>query len=189
MTYYRSKLKDIIVRKAVDTTVPPDGIPEYLKYFNGGSWTYSGFEAEGRISLTPRFLVTGSLSYQTNENEADIKDATLHPNLMVKAGALYTGNRWSLGVFDAYFGKPKATTLVNTGSAMVNKEPDAYHLVSGKFTWKALESGKGHVKLALEGNNLLNTDIRYPDYPNKSVNSLLPLSSGRTWAASITVVF
>jgi len=190
LTYYQSKMKDIVTRKFfVIDPPPPSGPPFYLQYLNGGTWDYQGFEAEGRISVTPRFLVTGSLSYQTNENEAGIKNATLHPNLMVKAGTLYTGSRWSLGVFDAYFGKPKATTLVNPGSAMVNKEPDAYHLVSGKFTWKALESDKGHVKLALEGNNLFNTDIRYPDYPNKSVNSLLPLSSGRTWSASITVVF
>jgi len=190
LTYYQSKMKDIVTRNLfVIDPPPPSGPPIYLKYLNGGTWDYQGFEAEGRISITPRFLVTGSLSYQTNENEAGIKDATLHPNLMVKAGALYTGSRWSLGVFDAYFGKPKSTTLVNPGSDMVNKEPEAYHMVSGKFTWKALEIGKGHVKLALEGNNLFNTDIRYPDYPNKKVNSLLPISSGRTWAASITVVF
>lgn len=190
LTYYQSKMEDIVTRKYFPLVPPPPVGPDfYLQYLNGGTWDYSGFEAEGRISVTPRFLVTGSLSYQTNENEAGIKNATLHPNLMVKAGALYTGSRWSLGVFDAYFGKPKATTLVDPTSAVVNKEPDAYHMVSGKFTWKALESGKGHVKLALEGNNLFNTDIRYPDYPNKSVNSLLPISSGRTWTASVTVVF
>ncbi len=137
LTYYQSKMKDIVTRRAylkenpLGPTYPP--VLDYLKYLNGGTWDYQGFEAEGRISVTPRFLVTGSLSYQTNENEAGIKNATLHPNLMVKAGALYTGSRWSLGVFDAYFGKPKATTLVNPGSAMVNKEPDAYHLVSGRL--------------------------------------------------------
>lgn len=190
LTFFKSEMKDIVTRKFFPLVPPPPvGADFYLQYLNGGTWDYQGFEAEGRFSVTPRFLVTGSLSYQTNENEVGIKNATLHPNLMVKAGALYTGSRWSLGVFDAYFGKPKATSLVNAGSDMVNKEPDAYHMVSGKVTWKALESGKGHVKLALEGNNLFNTDIRYPDYPNKSVNSLLPISSGRTWAASISVVF
>ena len=190
LTYYQSKMKDIVTRKffAIDPP-PPSGPPFYLQYLNGGSWDYSGFEAEGRISVTPRVLVTGSLSYQTNENEAGVKNATLHPNLMAKAGVLYTGSRWTLSLFDAYFGKPKPTTLVNPGSAMVNKEPEAYHLVSAKVGWKAMETAKTQVKLALEGNNLAGTDIRYPDYPNKSVNSLIPISSGRTWSASITVIF
>lgn len=190
LTYYRSKMKDIITRQLYPLASPPPGLPPfYFQYLNGGSWDYSGFEAEGRLSLTPRLMFTGSASYQTNENEAGVKDATLHPNTMVKAGLLYNQTWGSLGAFDAYFGKPKPTTLVRASSAVVNKDPEAYHLISAKLSIKLHESAKGSVKLALEGNNLAGTDIRYPDYPNKAVNSLIPLSSGRTWMGSITVIF
>jgi hypothetical protein len=108
---------------------------------------------------------------------------------MVKAGALYHVGSWNIGLFDAYFGKPKPTTLVNPGSAVVNKEPDAYHLVSAKLSWKAYEDAKRTVKVSLESDDLLNTDVRYPDYPNKAVNSLIPLYAGRSWMASISILF
>lgn len=183
LTYYQSKMKDIIIRNRYLT-------PSFhFKYENGGTWDYSGFEAEGRFTVSNHLLLTGSASYQTNKSEAGVTDAMLHPNLMVKAGALYHVGSWNIGLFDAYFGKPKPTTLVNPGSAVVNKEPDAYHLVSAKLSWKAYEDAKRTVKVSLESDDLLNTDVRYPDYPNKAVNSLIPLYAGRSWMASISILF
>jgi len=190
LTFYKSQMKDIITRQRFPLDSPPPGLPPfYFRYLNGGTWDYSGFEAEGRYTVSSHLVLTGSASYQTNKNEAGITDATLHPNTMVKAGFLYYNGAWSLGVFDGYFGKPKSTTLVNPGSAMVNREPDAYHLVSAKLSWKGFEDGKRAVRVSLESDNLLNSDIRYPDYPNKAVNSLLPISTGRSWMASIKLIF
>jgi len=190
LTYYQSRMKDIIVRQRYPLASPPPGLPPfYFQYLNGGTWDFSGFELEGRMSLSSSFLLTGSISHQTNETEAGLRDATLHPNLQVKLGGLYQGQGWSFGLFDTYWSEPKATTSVNPGSAQVNKAPEAEHQVSAKLSWRAFDSGKRVVKLALEGQNLLDRDIRYPDYPNKAVNSLIPLSSGITLFASATISF
>jgi len=189
-TYYKSHMKDIITRQLYPLATPPPGLPPfYFQYINGGTWDFSGFELEGRLSLSSNLLLTGSASHQTSETEAGLKDATLHPNTQVKLGGLYQGQGWSIGLFDTYWSKPKATTLVRASSAQVNKEPEAVHQVSAKLSWRAFESGKRTVKLALEGQNLLDRDIRYPDYPNKAVNSLIPLSAGRTFYASATLHF
>lgn len=191
MTVFQSKMKDIIGRIQVPASNPAGF---QFKYINSGEWESKGVELEGRVSATPRLLVTGSAAYQTNEklamaDQPAIKDAALHPNLMIKVGALYTGSDWSVGLFDAYFGKPKETTLVNNKSKVVNKEAEAYHLISLKGTWKALQVGRFGLNLALEVDNLAGTDIRYPDYPNKVVNTLIPLSAGRTFLFTATMLF
>lgn len=183
LTFYKSQFKDIITRRAYTTPV------FFLKYINGGTADYQGFELEGKASLTARLMVTGSAYYQTSENEAGTKDFTLHPNTMVKVGALYQMGAWNLGVFDAYFGAPKSTRTLNAAAYAPNKEAEAYHLVSAKVTWKAFESGKQALRLSLEGDNLLNTDVRYPDYANKGVNTLLPLHKGSSFHATVAWTF
>ena len=179
ITYFHSKMEDIIGRTSNSPYV----------YLNGGNWSFDGVELEGRVSLTPRLLLTGSASYQTNKNEAEITDASLHPNSMVKAGLLYTGSNWTASLFNAWFGKPKSVTLVKSDTLVVNPEAEAANLLSAKLTWKVLEWGKQALKLSVEGQNLLDKDIRYPDYPNKKVNTLIPLSSGSSWMAGISILF
>lgn len=190
LTYFRSEMKDIITRQIFPRPSPPPGLPPfYFQYLNGGSWDFEGFELEGRVSVAGGLLLTGSLSHQTNETEAGVEDASLHPNTLAKFGALYQTRGWSFGLFDVYNSKPKATTTVRPDSQVVNKAPEAVHLVSAKVGWRAYDDGQRSVKLALEAHNLLDKDIRYPDYPNKAVNSLIPLSEGRTFYLSATLVF
>ena len=131
----------------------------------------------------------GSISHQSNETEAGAEDVSLHPNTLAKFGALYQTRGWTFSLFDVYNSKPKATTSVHPDSAVVNKAPEAVHLVSAKVVWRAYDDGQRAVKLSLEGHNLLGKDIRYPDYPNKAVNSLIPLSEGRTFYVGASVVF
>jgi len=183
VTLYQSRFKDIITRRVFTTPT------FYLQYFNGGSWDYQGVEVEGKVSLSSRFMATGSASYQTNESEAGLKDATLHPNTMVKAGLLYQEGAWQAGVFNAYFGTPKPTTRVSPSSQVVNPEAEAYHLLSAKVSWKARSWGRKALLLTLEGDNLLGTDVRYPDYANKGVNTLLPLHKGASIHFSATWSF
>lgn len=190
LTYYNSKTEDTIIRRVLPFATPPPGLPPiYLKYFNGDSWKYSGFELEGKISLSRGFMVTGSASYQTNENPAGLKDAALHPNTLVKLGALYQGEDWSLGVFDTYSGTPKPTTLVDPGSLNVNHPAEAYQWITARLTWTPWTLGRNAIKLTLDGDNLLGSAIYYPDYPNKKVNTLLPLSAGRSFSFGASFLF
>ena len=187
LTYYRSQMKDLIGRQMFANPAGP--APFYLKYLNGGSWDFQGLEAEGRVSLSARLLLTGSATYQTNRDQAGLDNATLHPNTTVKAGFLFHANGWSLGVFDLYTSAPHPTTLVNPSSAVVNKVPGSSQLLSAKASWKAWERGSRSLNVALETDNALDQDMRYPDYPNKAVNSLLVLNPGRTITGSINLVF
>jgi outer membrane receptor for ferrienterochelin and colicin len=187
LTYYSSQMKDIIIRQVFPN--PGATPPIYLKYVNGGTWNFSGFEAEGRYSITPSLLFSASASYQTNKTEAGVENANLHPSTMVKAGFLYHAGGWSAGLFDIYSGAPKATTTVDPTSKVVNPEAGTSNLVSAKVGWKVWESHGRSLNLSVESNNLLDKNITYPDYPNKAVNTFLPLNAGRSVLGSVAILF
>ncbi|GLH72779.1 hypothetical protein GETHLI_12810 [Geothrix limicola] len=190
LTFYSSRTEDTIIRRVVPFSTPPPGLPPiYLKYFNGDAWKYHGVELEGKLSLSHGLLITGSASYQTNENPAGLKDAALHPNTMVKLGGIYQGETWSAGLFDAYSSAAHSTTLVNPGSAVVNRPAGATHWLTARLTWTTWLQEKNAVKITLDGDNLFGSGITYPDYPNKAVNTLIPLSSGRSFTLSAGFVF
>jgi outer membrane receptor for ferrienterochelin and colicin len=189
-TYYVSHTDDTIIRKVVPFSTPPPGLPPiYLKYFNGDSWKYSGFELEGKLSLSHELMLTGSASYQTNENPDGLQNAALHPNTMIKLGGIYQGDSWSIGLFDNYSSTPKPTTLVDPASATVNKPAEAFNWVTVRFSWTPWKDGRSTLKLTLDGDNLLGSSITYPDYPNKAVNTLMPLSAGRSFTMSVGFLF
>ncbi len=183
LTYYSSRMTNLITRKYFpDASLTP---PFYLKYLNVGSWDFRGLEFEGKYSLSENFLATIGLSYQTNENEAGIEDATLHPNYAAKVGLLYTQRRFSIGVFNSCFSQPKDTITVNPESDAVNKVPEANNFLSAELTFKINKN----FMLSLQADNLLDQDMRYPDFPNKQVNSLIPLNGGRTFYGTLTCNF
>ncbi len=189
-TYYSSKTDDTIIRRVIPLPNPPPGLPPiYLKYFNGDSWKYSGFEFEGKLSVSRALMLTGSASYQTNENPTGLKNAALHANTMIKVGMLYQGENWTAGLFENYNSAPKPTTLVDASSAQVNQPAEAFNWVTARLTWTPWTDGKSAVKLTLDGENLLGSGIYYPDYPNKAVNTLIPLSAGRSFTLSAGFVF
>ncbi len=187
ITLFKSHMSDIISRKYFDA--PELRPPFYLQYLNGGTWDFEGLEFEGKWSFSKQLLGTANASYQTNER-AGVDDATLHPNEMVKLGLLYNTGAWSLGVFNTYVGASQSTTLVNPGSNVANPEADAYNLLSAKYRAHLTKLGQGgDLSLSLEVDNLLDKEITYVDYPNKQVNTLIPLYEGMVWAGSLNLRF
>jgi len=180
LTFFSSKMKDIITRKYFpDPTIRP---PFYLKYLNGGSWKSWGFELEGKFTLKKNFYFTLNGYYQKNENQEGLQDAVLHPNSMFKAGLLYSSKKLTAGLYSSFFGKPHPTTLVNSSSLVINKEPRAHNLLSLKLTYRVLNlKNNRNLTLSLEADNMFNEYVRYPDYPNKKVNSFYPLSRGASY--------
>lgn len=188
LAYYNSHILDMITRQYFDA--PGQVPPFYLKYLNGGTWDFWGLELEGKYTINKHLFTTMNAYYQTNKNQNGVKDANLHNNFMLKAGVLYSMPKWSLGLFDSYFGEPHQTNTVNPTSNMVNAKPGAYHWLSAKITYSpVLSRGNQTLTFSIEGQNLLNKLITYPDYPNKRVNSLLPLSAGATWLAKVIFSF
>lgn len=187
ITLFKSHMSDIISRKYFEA--PELRPPFYLQYLNGGTWDFEGIELEGKWSFGKNLLGTANASYQTNER-AGVDDATLHPNEMVKLGMLYTTGSWSLGVFNTYVGAGQSTKLVNPNSNVVNPDADAYHLLSAKYRARLTGFGEGRdLSLSLEADNILDKQINYVDYPNKQVNTLIPLYEGIVWAGSLNLRF
>lgn len=192
LTYYNSKMNEIIVRNwYTDATLPYGG---YLKYENGGSHTFNGVEFEGRFNLSKAFQLYTSFNYQTNENDAGIENAALHPNTMFKSGLFYDEMSFRIGIFNSYFGTPHQVSLVNTDlTEQWNKTPESYNLLSAKLTFKLKHilniNGMKELDLSIRANNLLDMDIRYPEYTSKGINSLMPLQGGRSVFGAIKVIF
>ncbi len=192
LTGFYSKMSDIIIRKWInDPTVIPYG--GYLKYFNGGSYQFWGVELEGKASLAKNVLAQGSITYQQNKDEAGIKSVTLHPNFMAKFGLIYSNPTFSFSAYNSYFGNPSPVSLVNPTVSECNKEAEAFNLLSAKATLHLLKlfGGKSaqDLQLSIEADNILDKDIRYPEYTSKGVNTLLPLKGGASVYAGLSFIF
>ncbi len=205
-TGYYSKMSDIIIRTWHDDETL-DVFGGYLKYGNGGDFTFYGVEFEAKMQLIDKLLMIGSFNWQVNNNpnglgeDIELENAALHPNIMLKAGFLYDHEKLSLGVFASMFGKPysvneyygyaKGSTEYN--KLVVNEEGESYVLLSAKITLKLdkllpLYTSYG-VNLSLEAENILGETVRYPEFTSKGVNTLLPLKSGMGIYAIMSINF
>ncbi|MCF6243186.1 MAG: TonB-dependent receptor [Bacteroidales bacterium] len=180
LTGYYSLMDDLISRKwFVDTSLVGGG---YLKYINAGAYKFYGAELEWKSSLLKHLSTNGSFSWQENYNENNLKNATLHPNMMFKFGLLYQNRYLSVGVFNSYFGKPSRVSLVNPDVLMVNNIPQDFNLLSAKLSinlsvlFNTLNVEK--FLFYMQAQNILGTDVRYPDYATRGLNSFLPLYNG-----------
>lgn len=191
-TYYNSVMKDIIYRQRfVDPTVPPLGW--YLKYINGGEHKFWGIEFETKVSLLDNLMFVGSYAYQTNENENGVENATLHPQNYLKIGLLYQDAFITAGIFNSYFSEPNKVIKLNPSVNIYNKEAEAFNLLSAKigvdlFKLFNFQSTKKMI-LSIEWDNLLNKDVRYPEYTSRGVNTLLPLYEGSEFLVGIKYNF
>ena len=170
LTYFHSRQTDSIV---VDTR------PVRWKYMNLGQATFQGFELEGNYYLRKSFFLTGSLSYQANQDGNGISNITPVPNLGAKGGLSYrTENGLTLSIFDNYQG-----ALPGFSNVTVNPGPTAYHLLSSHFRYdlsRYLGSrDKGGVALFAHAENLANYQVWLPDWGNNSGDTM-PVNRGRT---------
>jgi outer membrane receptor for ferrienterochelin and colicin len=182
LTYFDSRMSNVIGRTWEVEDNPFGG---YLIHGNFGRHDYQGVELEGKLSLQNRWLLLGSFSYQKNEDGSGLENAALHPNETVKLGLLYQGETATIGVFNSFFGEPTPVRERNPAVQELNPEPESYNLLSAKLSLsldKLLDRGWSHdLLISVEGDNLLDEDIRYPEYTTRDVNSLMPLRGGRTF--------
>jgi len=186
LTGYYSNMTDIIYRDAYDTTHI-----DWVKYFNGQSHRFWGIEFESKMNFTDNLHCLFSANYQTNENQNGVVNSSLHPNYMFKGGLIYSKEKLNIGVFNSYFGRPSDVSVINPDVINYNPAPKEYNLLSAKISYdiSRLFQNRLSVKLALEGQNLLGQDIRYPEFTTKGINSLLPLKTERLITGSISIKF
>jgi hypothetical protein len=135
-------------------------------------------------------MLIGNLTYQESENSKGVKNTTLHPNTIFKLGVLYNIKNISMGIFNNYFGDPYQ--VKDEGVKVVNKKPTSYNLLSAKISYNLssiLGKSKTKIKIFIEGMNLLNEDVRYPEYTSRQMNSLQPIRVGVSVLGGATLTF
>jgi outer membrane receptor for ferrienterochelin and colicins len=146
-------------------------------YANFGTTTFHGFELEGKHYLRKNLYLTGSISYQAEE-DASATNSIPVPGVTAKAGFSYRAeNGWTFGMFDNYQG------ALRTIPDAVNPGPVAFHLISthvrydlSRFLGSRDKSG---VALFAHAENLANHQIWLPDLGDYSGDTL-PVNRGRT---------
>lgn len=191
-TGYFSRMSDIIRRRWVDDpTVPIHG--GYLIHENGGRHDFRGVELEWKIGLRDDLLFEGSLSRMADETEDGREDWTLHPGLMVKSGLLWTQPWGSLGAWHSRFAEIGRVQDFDPSVPVPNPDAGPFSLVSLKLIldagrWLGLADGE-RLRLSVWGENLLDEDVRYPEFTTRGINTLAPLRGGRALFASLRYGF
>lgn len=191
-TGFYSRLSDMIVRQRyLDASAP---LGWYLQYVNGGKHTFYGLEFTGKGKIYQDVFLDGSFTWQTNRSEAtDIKNAALHPNYMGKIGILYDNSVFSLSMYEMHVSKPHPVSLIASDVRVLNKPEDAFNLLSAKASVNLIKLFKSEAKykvnLSFEAQNILDEDVRYPEYTSRGVNTLLPLRNGVECWGGLTFEF
>lgn len=190
LTGYYSKMNDIIFRERfVDANVLPYGW--YQKYINKGSHKFWGTEIEFDLLISKYLKLFNSFVYQNNENDNAQENATLHPKYYLKNGILISYKKIQIGIFNSGFYELNKVENINPSARVVNKQPESFNLLSVKFS-AVLNNMfnldfKKDVKFTFSITNLLNKDIRYPEFTTRGINSLIPLTSGRYIKAGFNI--
>ena len=184
LTLFRGKQTNLVTRERA-----PDGV---LDFINEGSLTSRGLELEGKWVPGDRFYLTGSYSWQTNENESGIEDFTFVPNHMARLGVSWKrGENTTISLYDSWSGKAGDVIVRNPNRAAANPAADTHHLVSGSFqldldglnAWRKVQA-----TLTIRGYNLLDEDVYHPEFIGRRINTL-PARSGTTLYADVTLKF
>lgn len=185
LTIFYSHLSDIIYREIYDDSTG------FVQYVNGLKHDFWGAEFEFKYTPTKKILILFSANYQENKDYNEIRNASLHPNLMIKGGVIYTGNAIKIGVYNSYFGEPTQVSVINPNVMEVNKKPSGYSLLSAKISYNLRDiiNIDNDFNLFLEGQNLMNHDVRYPEFTTKGLNSLIPLTNSFQIRGGIALEF
>lgn len=192
VTAYFSRMSDLIERAWVDdASIPVVG--GYLEHRNRGGHDFWGVEVEGRGAIGERWWLTGSVSWMGDETDDGLADFTLHARWMAKAGLAYRHPRFEAGVFHAYFAEHGRVADFDPEVASPNPDAEDHALLSAKLStdlrqWIRPRSTTRLV-LSVWGENLLDRDVRYPEYTTRGINTLLPLRGGRAFYSSVRLEF
>ena len=192
LTGYLSRASDNIER--IWVLDPTDTVyGGYLVHVNGGRHDYWGLELEGRASPAERWWFTGSASWMRDEDDDGRNDYALHARWMAKAGVVYRHPRFTASVFQAWFGDHGAVADFDPSVPSPNPEAEDHALLSARlrtdlFAWTG-GSGERRLVLSVWGENLLDRDLRYPEFTTRGINTLIPLRGGRAGYASLSLGF
>lgn len=149
-------------------------------YINTGYMDIQGLELEGKYNIRS-FNFVGSFTYQNSVNDLGQKNKTGVPQTMGKLGLTYSYKQMAtLGIFNAYYGKPADYYLYNANGVrltkMANPTVQAYNYMSMNISLNVKEalgsSDFPNVMLNIYVNNLLDEKVYYPELVRRNINSL-----------------
>jgi outer membrane receptor for ferrienterochelin and colicins len=176
LTYYTSELNGTI--QAGSGT-----------FINSEQIDFEGVEWEWKLHPVPGWLLTGSLSHQTNEDLSGNQDVGLVPNGMAKMGFSYESPEgYSVGVFNSYFGDAASITFAPSA----NPDAEAYNWLTFKgeleLTKFLPRAEIPNIALNLFVDNVLDEDVFFPDSLFRRTNTI-PLRRGIGLYGGATVKF
>lgn len=192
VTGYFSRMSDLIERVwVVDDTVPVFG--GYLEHRNRGSHDFWGLEVEARGAWTDRWWLTGSLSWMGDETDDGRADFTLHARWMAKAGVAYRHPWFDASLFHAHFAEHGRVADFDPSVPSPNPEAGDHGLLSAKIStdltrWTG-RRGDERLLFSVWAENLLDEDVRYPEFTTRGINTLIPLRGGRAFYTSLRLSF
>jgi outer membrane receptor protein involved in Fe transport len=168
VNYFRSRQTDSIT---IDT------VPARWKYLNLGEATFQGVEFDGKYYLKKSLFLTGSLSYQTNQDGDGHENITPIANLGAKAGVSYQNG----GLIASTFGTYQGSTTGYAGS--INPKTGPFALLNSHVRFDISrylgQSDKGGIALFIHGDNLTDRQVWLPDWGANTADTI-PVMRGRT---------
>jgi len=148
---FKNIQEDIIIREVVS--------PSELQFVNTGKLTIEGLEIESKYALNNWYL-SGSFTFQRNEDSKGVKDTSLQPDRIFKIGLGYSDTHFSFGIFDTFMSAYQDNIVNNPSRQLVNPSSEPFHRLSANLSYHP-KSFNGWV---VEGyfDNLLNEDIHLP---------------------------
>lgn len=176
-TYFHSDFFDIVTRV---------GFPQ--TYENLGRMEFHGIELENDWELTENFRWLGSMTYQENVRDG-VDNTTGVPNWMAKMGWAYnTDDGWNFGLFDVFYGR----STVPATAAIINPNPEAYHLMSLNTTLDLNKRlglrTRSTMELQFLVQNLLGESIDHIEFERELINTF-PGGAGRTYYGGFTMAY
>jgi Outer membrane receptor for ferrienterochelin and colicins len=168
LNYFRSKQNDIIASAGVNPKV----------FQNLSEVTYQGAEFEGKYYLSTAFYLTGSMLYQTNEDQSHTKNIVPTSNYYKKIGMSYMDNSGiTLSVFDIF-----NNGLDTAFSGTTNPGPQPLDLLNVNCEFNITKYFKLHASPEFALNfymeNLMNTKYWMPEWGGIA-HQTIPASPGR----------
>jgi outer membrane receptor protein involved in Fe transport len=108
--------------------------------------------------IADAWQLSGSWTFQNNDDQNDVDDYTLQPHHILKAGVAYNAPRWTLGLHNSYYSSYTDNVLLNPDRLVLNPSASAHNELLLHLSVTLTPK----LKLDLYIDNLLDEDVYLP---------------------------
>jgi len=125
ITLFRNEQQDLIIRDLI--------APGEVVFANKGKLIIEGLELESKYTVD-NWYFSGSLTMQQNEDGIS-EDITIQPHGILKLAMGYSGEEWSIGIFDSYFSAYHDNIIYKPTRQIINPPSDDLHRLSMNISY------------------------------------------------------